>query len=135
MRRKRHLKRAFKRPVDLMTDRNGGMAIEFGLLAPVLFMLLFGIIEGGRLLWTMSALHYSVQEAARCASINTTTCGTASQIQAFAAARAGVGFSASVFSATIDGCGNKITATKAMTLNIPFAHQSVTLTAQSCYPI
>ena len=72
-------------------DTAGNPAVEFGLLLPALLLFVFGIAEGGRLLWTVNALHYSVQEAARCASINKTTCGSPSAIQTFAAGRAGAG--------------------------------------------
>jgi Flp pilus assembly protein TadG len=119
----------------LRTNLRGSAAIQFGLVAPSLLMFIFGIVEVGRMLWTMSALHYSVEEAARCASINATTCGTASKIQAFAAGRAGGSFASSVFTASVTGCGNRVSASYPMRLNIPFTSYAVTLTAQSCYPI
>jgi Flp pilus assembly protein TadG len=117
------------------SDEAGNPAVEFGLLAPALLLFIFGIAEGGRLLWTVNALHYSVQEAARCASINKTTCGTSTQIQSFAAGRSGASFNASVFTATVTGCGNRVSASYTMPLNIPFMTHSISLTAQSCYPI
>jgi Flp pilus assembly protein TadG len=116
-------------------DTAANPAVEFGLLLPVLLMFVFGIAEGGRLLWTVNALHYSVQEAARCASINRTTCGSPANIQSFAAGRSGAGFDSSVFTATVAGCGNRVSASYTMPLNIPFMAHSISLTAQSCYPI
>jgi Flp pilus assembly protein TadG len=116
-------------------DNAGNQAVEFALLAPVLLMFIFGIAEGGRLLWTLNALHYSVQEAARCASINKTTCGSSTQIQSFAAGRSGAGFASSVFTATVAACGNRVSAAYAMPLNFPFMTHQISLTAQSCYPI
>jgi Flp pilus assembly protein TadG len=116
-------------------EEGGNPAVEFGILAPALMLFIFGIAEGGRLLWTVNALHYSVQEAARCASINKTACGTPTQIQNFAAGRSGEGFAASVFTATVAGCGNQVSASYTMALNIPFMAHSISLSAQSCYPI
>ena len=116
-------------------DTAGNAAVEFGLLLPALLLFVFGIAEGGRLLWTVNALHFSVQEAARCASINRTTCGSSTQIQSFAAGRSGAGFDSSVFTATVVGCGNRVSASYTMPLNIPFMAHSISLTAQSCYPI
>ena len=116
-------------------NKAGNGAIEFALLAPVLLSFIFGIAEGGRLLWTLNALHYSVQEAARCASINKTTCGSATQIQSFAAGRSGAGFDSSVFTATVAACGNRVSAAYAMSLHFPLMTHSISLTAQSCYPI
>ena len=113
----------------------GNLAVEFGLLAPTLMLFIFGVAEGGRLLWTVNSLHYSVQEAARCASVNKTTCGSSSAIQSFAAGRSGATFGSSVFTATVASCGHRVSASYTMPLNIPFMAHSITLTAQSCYPI
>ncbi len=113
----------------------GNLAIELGLLAPVLMLFICGVAEGGHLLWTVNALHYSVEEAARCATINKTTCGSATQIQSFAAGRSGESFASSVFTFTAAACGNRVSASYTMPLNIPFMAHSITLTAQSCYPI
>jgi Flp pilus assembly protein TadG len=113
----------------------GNLSIELGLLAPVMILFIFGVAEGGHLLWTVNALHYSVEEAARCASVNTTTCGTATQIQTFAAGRSGAGFPTSAFTATVVSCGNRVSASYNMQLNIPFMPNTILLSAQSCYPI
>ena len=121
--------------LGLLTCRQATTEIEFALISPALFLFLLGIVEFGRALWTLNALHYSVQEAARCASIDAINCGNAQQIQAFAAGRSGAGFASSVFTASTATCGNKISASYAMPLFIPFGNYSVTLTAQSCYPI
>src|SRR5262249_61147028 len=121
--------------VALKQNLRGSPAVQFGLAAPALVLFVLGIFEVGRMLWTMNALHYSVEEAARCASINAASCGTASKVQAFAAARSGGSFAASVFTATAAGCGHKVAASYPVYLNIPFLSYAVTLTAQSCYPI
>jgi Flp pilus assembly protein TadG len=120
----------------LRHDSRGSAAVELALVAPALFMFVFGIAETGRALWLQSALDYSVAEAARCASINPTTCGSVDDIQTYAAARSGSGVDASVFSVTIPvpSCGNQISANYPMALMIPFLALSVTLTAQACYP-
>jgi Flp pilus assembly protein TadG len=113
----------------------GNLTIELGLLAPVLMLFICGVAEGGHVLWTVNALHYSVEEAARCATINKTTCGSATAIQSFAAGRSGATFASSVFTFTAASCGNRVSASYTMPLNIPFMAHSITLTAQSCYPI
>jgi hypothetical protein len=79
-------------------------------------------------------LTYSVAEAARCASINPTLCGTTSQIQSYASGLSGAGFDSSIFSRTTPGCGNQVTASYPLTLIIPTLSVSVTLSAQACYP-
>lgn len=50
-------------------DQAGGAAIEFGLLAPVLFLLFMGIIELGLLLFYITVVETSTTIATRTASI------------------------------------------------------------------
>ena len=46
-------------------SRGGSAAIEFAFVAPVFFMFLFGIMEGGIMFFGQTALMNSVQDAAR----------------------------------------------------------------------
>lgn len=46
-------------------DDRGGAAVEFALLAPVLVLLLVGIVETGRLMWTRTSLQFAAEEASR----------------------------------------------------------------------
>ena len=112
----------------------GSAAIELALVAPALLMFVVGIAESGRALWLQSALDYSVAEAARCASINSSLCSSVNDIQNYAAARSGSGLAASVFSVTTPSCGTQVSANYPMPLLIPYLTLSVTLTAQACYP-
>jgi hypothetical protein len=116
------------------TDIRGSVAIEFALTAIVLLMFLFGIMECGRAMWLQSALNYSVAEAARCASINSTLCGTTSQIQSYAGSLSGAGFDGSIFAVSTPICGTQVSASYPLTLTIPTLALSVTLSAQACYP-
>jgi len=114
-------------------DRRGVHALEFALLATPFLMMIGGAIEVGRVMFIQSALHYSVEEAARCASANG-ACGTSGQITSFAAARSGAGIPASAFTAALSTCGNLVTANYPVKLFIPFMNVTVTLTAKSCFP-
>jgi len=48
-----------------LRDSSGSAAIEFAFVAPVFFMFLFGIIEGGIIFFGQSALSNATQDAAR----------------------------------------------------------------------
>ena len=50
-------------------------------LIDVLLVLLIGLIEAGRLIWTQTTLDRAVEAAARCAAVDTVQCGTASAVQ------------------------------------------------------
>ena len=79
------------------------------IVLPVFLMLVFGIEEFGRLFWLQSSLQYAVEQAARCAAVNTTLCGSASAITAYAADSV---FGASVpstdFTSSAPACGHEI---------------------------
>jgi hypothetical protein len=120
----------------LANSRSGNAVIEFAFVAPALLLFIFGIMEVGRVIWLQNALNYSVVQAARCISNNPSQCGSASQTQSFAASQAGAGFDTSVFSVTspLPACGNQVTASYPVVLEIPYMNLSATLTSQACYP-
>jgi len=134
------LMQRFRRPqatgpaTGLLRDRRGGPALDMALISWPLLMLIFGIMELGRALWLSSALHYSVQDAARCAAINSGTCGTTSAIQTYAANHSGAGFGTATFSVTTLACGKQVTASYPMTLMIPWGNYTINLYAKSCFP-
>src|SRR5579862_1500078 len=92
----------------LARDARGTAVVEMALVSAPLLMFLFGIMATGHAVWLQNALNASVAEAARCASVNPTLCGTTSQIQSYAAGQTGAGFRSSVFAVTKVSCGNKV---------------------------
>ena len=118
----------------LASDVRGNVAVEVAFTLPAVLLFVFGIIEFGQAVWLQSALNYSVAEAARCASIDPTNCGTTTQIQSYAGSQSGYSFDNSVFSVSTPSCGNQVSASYPMALTIPTLAISLTLTAQACYP-
>ena len=138
------LHRMIPRIAYLCTDESGANAVEFALVAPLLIGLLFGIFEFGQAIWTQGVLEYAVEQAARCASINTTTCGSSAAIKTYASQQTSpLNLAASVFSASTPTCGNQVTASYVFSFvgTLPLINStalfptSVTLTSSSCYPI
>jgi Flp pilus assembly protein TadG len=99
-------------------------------------MVIFGILECGTLLWTKLGLQHGTQMAARCASINMSICGSANDIQAYAAQQAyGLSLPSSVFAASTASCGKQVSANYTYQfVSSYFGAPSLTLTAQSCFP-
>jgi len=125
-----------RRRSALARDCGGSAALEFGLVVLPLLAFLFGIIEAGRLLWIQKALHYAVEAAARCASIDTIVCDNATDTAGFAANSATVAVPASVFTVTVNAANscNQVVASYPTALNIPLVSVSLTLAATACYP-
>jgi Flp pilus assembly protein TadG len=118
----------------LVADARGNTAIEMAFVLPPLLLFLFAIIATGQAMWLQNALDVSVADAARCASVNPTLCGTQTQITTYAANRAGAGFDSSIFSVATASCGNQVSASYPLALAVPFTSFSVNLSALACYP-
>jgi Flp pilus assembly protein TadG len=67
---------------------SGSVAIEYGLILPVMLLFTLGIIDASRLLWTNMTLTRATEVAARCGAINVTTCPAIASIAAYAASEA-----------------------------------------------
>jgi Flp pilus assembly protein TadG len=54
----------------LCADCRGAAFVEFGMIAPVLFMLIIGGIEFGRVYWTRHTLQFAAEQAGRYAMVH-----------------------------------------------------------------
>ena len=116
-------------------DISGATALEFALCAPAFFMLLMGIVELGLLVFMQLSLQQGVEAAARCASINKTTCSSTAQIKSYASAQSyGVTPPTSAFTVTTPACGNQVQASYTPGFLPGFPIPTQTLTAQACFP-
>ena len=73
------------------TRQAGSAILEGALTITAFFMMIFGILDFGRMLWIYNTMGYIAREGSRYAmvrGINATTPATSSSIQTFAAARA-----------------------------------------------
>ncbi|WP_082747693.1 TadE/TadG family type IV pilus assembly protein [Bradyrhizobium macuxiense] len=121
----------------LWGDRRGTSALEFGLIAPLFFAFVFGIIEVGLLLWTQAGLQHGVEIAARCASVNTTLCPTSKPdvITTYASQQAfGLSLPASTFTYASPACGNQVSASYQFQFPQVLNMAPLTLTAAACFP-
>jgi Flp pilus assembly protein TadG len=60
----------------------GAAILEFGIIAPVFILILFGVVEFGRLHWVRNSIEYAAEQTARWAIVN--TAATDSQLKAHA---------------------------------------------------
>jgi Flp pilus assembly protein TadG len=63
-------------------NERGSVAVEFGLIAPIFFLLLFGIIDFGRAFYTVHDLAAAVREGARYAAVLDDPAGRADEVRA-----------------------------------------------------
>lgn len=122
---------------NIWRDERGATALEFAILAPIFFLLIFGIIAFGLLFWTQVGLQHGAEMAARCASINASLCptGNPSAITTYATQQAlGLSLPASTFSYSTPACGNQVSASYRFQFPDILNLGPLTLTAQACFP-
>jgi Flp pilus assembly protein TadG len=126
--------RAFRR----RCRNRGATAVEFALILPILLLCVLGLIEFARAVWTQATLDYVVEAAARCAAVDSLTCGTVAKVQNYAAAKAaGLSFAdpTSTFHVTTPSCGALVTASLQFGFLVPALLPYLpTLGASACFP-
>lgn len=128
-----------RRPAILWCS-DGTTAIEFAVILPAFLVLVLGIAEFGRLMWTQAALQFAAEGAARCYSIGS-TCNSASATQTYAAQQVfGMTVASSAFTAT-EGAGTSCGGYEVQVSGYTFTFivpklfpWTITLKAQSCHP-
>ena len=126
----------------LLSSRGGATAVEFALVAPILLIMIFGIVELGRALWIKSSMQFAVEEATRFAIVNPTATTSTLESQAtLALTDMGVGFSGDVtFTASEIVSGSRtfkqILGSYSFTVLVPLVPiPDVTLSAKSRVPV
>jgi hypothetical protein len=77
--------RAFRQIRSFGRSNAGSSAVEFAIAAPILFVLMFAVIEFGRAWWTKNALQYAIERAARYAVVCSAACPSDGQVATYAA--------------------------------------------------
>jgi Flp pilus assembly protein TadG len=125
-----------KRIRSLVLCQRGATIIEFAFGLTAFLMLIFGIINISRVLWTLGSLHYAAETAARYASVNSPV--TASTVQTYALNAyygESLGGTNPFTYSPATGCGNTVTASYTYSLTIPLAgNWSIPLSAAACFP-
>jgi Flp pilus assembly protein TadG len=121
----------------LFACENGSSAVELGIILSTFLSILFGIVNVSMMLWTLASLHYAAETAARCASVASSSCTSATTIQDYALSQY-FGLSlggTNPFTYSATGCGNTVTASYSYSLVIPLIHTyPVPLSATACAP-
>ena len=114
--------------------RSGSVAVEYGIILPVFLLLVLGVIDVSRLIWTQTTLDRAVEAAARCGAVNAVRCGTAAQVRSVAVEEAyGLKIQSTDFSVATKTCGVEVQVSFAFRLLIPWiARTELPLTARAC---
>ncbi len=121
---------------------SGSIVVEAAVVLPILLTFGFGTFEAGKAMWLLNSFQYAVEDAARCAAIDTTTCDTDAHIKDKAhlsvLTMTGIDIPASEFS--YDGsatCGKQVSITHdylQVSATGFLSHYNPSLSASSCHP-
>jgi Flp pilus assembly protein TadG len=120
-----------------LTNNRGGAAVEFSLVVLPVLLFIFGIMQTGWIVWTGNLLQSSVDAAARCGGVGSTTVPcygptTANMIQT--ANEVFRPMSGATFAANGSGCASGTGLVGTYTVTFIFV-VNMTVTAKSCYPV
>jgi Flp pilus assembly protein TadG len=118
----------------ILRDGRGSAAVEFAIVGPVFLAMTVGMIYTCLMLFSMGSLQYAVEEGARCASVKTLVCTSATATQTYAASVYYGPFTAPTFTSTNATCGHQVSGSTTFSFNIVVSTLSVPLTATSCFP-
>ena len=116
-----------------ISGNSGATAVEFAMVLPALTMLLVGTLSAGLVMYSVSGLHSAVEAGARCYSVNSTQCSTASDAQSYAESRY-YGVSTPTFTASLAPCGHQVSATLDVAFSAGIKSWDIPLSATACYP-
>jgi Flp pilus assembly protein TadG len=114
-------------------SKSGTAAVEFALLLPALAMLTVGTLSGGLVMYSVSGLHNAVEAGARCYSVDSIACSSASAAQTYAQSRY-YGVSTPTFTASTPSCGHQVSGTLSVVFSAVVANWTIPLSAVACYP-
>jgi Flp pilus assembly protein TadG len=125
--------------MNFFKNNRGAAAVEFALVALPVMLFIFGIIQTAWVMWVDNLLHFSVNVAARCAAVQSTTSpcsgGTVPEMLSTAATAFAPLNSVKVKFQNNGTCtsGGGAGVTGTYTVNVLFVI-NLTLGANSCYP-
>jgi Flp pilus assembly protein TadG len=95
----------------LRADSRGAAILEFALLAPLMFTMLLGIVEIGRMFYVRQALEYATEEAARYYMLNPTAASSSVTTYLQGKMAGGMGSDVTVAYVDVANCNSNSTVT------------------------
>jgi hypothetical protein len=119
---------------DALNDVRGAAAVEFAMVAPAFVGLAVGTFYVCLCLFLTGSLHYAVEQAARCASVNTTVCPNSSAIVSYAQNNYFGPGGTPNFTYAAAACGKSVSASMNYVLDVGLRRFTIPVSATACFP-
>jgi Flp pilus assembly protein TadG len=117
-------------------DDRGTNALELALATPIFVLMVIGIFGMAFTLWVENSIQSAAAQAARCGAVNTTECGTATQIKNAAVGWA-LGAPITAANVTVNSSATCNTGRTGVAVAISYTATffviSTTMSAESCF--
>ena len=117
-----------------LKDVRGTAAVEFAMVAPAFIGLAVGTFYVCLCLFLTGSLHYAVEQAARCASVNTTVCSSSTAIVTYAQNNYFGPGGTPNFTYAAAACGKSVTASMSYVLDVGLRRFTIPVSATACFP-
>jgi Flp pilus assembly protein TadG len=116
-------------------SEGGSTAVEFALVLPLLAMLILGTLGLMTAMSMNTALHFAVEDAARCAAVRTTVCTNQTTTSTYANGKYnGPSLDSLTFTLTSPACGKQVVGAGTFVLSTGLGAINVPMSVQACYP-
>lgn len=112
---------------------SGSAAVEAAVVLPAFILLLVGILSACIAVFAAASLHFAVEGAARCYSVNSSQCSTAAAAMAYAQGLY-QGPGRPTFVASTPSCGHQVSGSLNYVLDAILQQWTIPLSATACFP-
>jgi Flp pilus assembly protein TadG len=119
----------------LKHDSGGATAVEFAMILPAFLALIVGGLYSSIAVFTSASLQYAAEQAARCSSVNTTTCSSSGTTTNYAqTVYFGPASPAAAFTYSTPACGHTVSGTVNYVFDFGLKTLTVPISASACFP-
>lgn len=118
---------------SIYRNQQGTTAVEFAIIAPVFFLLIFGTIGLCSTLFLVGSLQFAVEDGARCASVGTICPDSTTTITHTRSRYFGPGSPTFTYDAAAP-CGKSVSASINYSMDVGLKSFLIPISAKACFP-
>ncbi len=110
---------------SLLKDKSGSNVVEFAIVAPLLLLIILGIMQFGMILFTYNNMVQAAREAARTLAVQETTATDAQQIALNQLGFSGLPFTVTICEPDTVPCAGNPASDVSVTITVPLSEATI----------